>query len=127
LKTVDSDVLRKGDDAATTKFGCLIGLRLKADRADTCYCGQCPAALFNAFGFVQISDPFFRHNVANVLAIDHDGCDRHASLLANFNCIQSFDERRLATFGKGFKGLNYQLAARERRISTGLEIELSRR
>jgi hypothetical protein len=28
---------------------------------------QSPATLFNAFGFEQISNPFFRHNVANVL------------------------------------------------------------
>src|ERR1700722_15878453 len=122
---MDSNILRKGDDATMTKIGCLIGLCLKADRTDACYCSQSPAALFNAFGFVQISNPFFRHNVANVLAIDHDGCDRHARLLANFNCIQSFDEGRLATFGKGFKGLNHQLAARERRVSTGLEVEAS--
>src|SRR5258708_16247605 len=123
---MDSNILRKSDDAATTKFGCLIGFCLKADGTDACYCSQSPAALFNAFGFVQISNPLFRHNMANVLAIDHDGCDRHASLLANFNCIQSFDEGRLTTFGKGFKRLNHKLASREGWICIGLEVEPSR-
>src|ERR1700691_4041881 len=122
---MDSNILRKGDDAATTKIGCLTGLCLKADRTDACYRSQSPAALFNAFGFVQISNSFFRHNVADVLAIDHDGRDRHASLSANFDCIQSFDKSRLATFGKGLKRLNHQLAAWERRIGTGLEVEPS--
>jgi hypothetical protein len=51
----------------------LIGFCLKADRTDTCYRCQSPAALFNAFGFVQINNPFVCHNVANVLAIDPDG------------------------------------------------------
>src|ERR1700730_3200424 len=108
---MDSNILRKGDDATTAKFCGLISLCLEADRTDTCNCSQSPATLFDAFSFIQISNSFFRHNMADVLAIDHDGCDRHASFLADFHCIQSFDKSRLAAFGKGLKRLNHQLAS----------------
>jgi hypothetical protein len=52
--------------------------------------------------------------MADIIAIDHDRRDGHAGFLADFNCIQRFDECRNSTFGERLKGSRLQAFFRGR-------------
>lgn len=50
-----------------------------------------------------VRDTLFSHHMADTIAVDHDRRDGHAGFLADFNCIQRFDECWNSTFGECLK------------------------
>jgi len=70
-----------------------------------------------------VSDTLFSHHMADIFAIDHNRRDGHAGFLADFNCIQRFDECRNSTFGERLKGLDYKLSSAGVGTQVRFEIE----
>jgi hypothetical protein len=70
-----------------------------------------------------VSGTLFSHHMADIIAIDHNRRDGHAGFLADFNCIQRFDECRNSTFGERLKGLDYKLSSAGVGTQVRFEIE----
>ena len=70
-----------------------------------------------------VSGTLFSHHMADIIAIDHNRRDGHAGFLADFNCIQRFDECRNSTFGERLKGLDYKLSSAGIGTQVRFEIE----
>src|SRR5882762_3702326 len=106
-----SDIFRVGDHPLLSKRRSLRSDGLQADWTHSCHCCESAAALLLAFGLVEIRDAFFGYNMADVVAVDHDRRYWHSGLLANLHGVQSFNERRNATFLKSLYGLHHELSA----------------
>jgi hypothetical protein len=70
-----------------------------------------------------VSDTLFSHHMADIIAIDHERRDGHAGFLADFNCIQRFDECRNSTFGERLEGLDCKLSSAGVGTQVRFEIE----
>ena len=127
MESLHTYVLRVCNDPFATKLCCLGRLRFQADGTDACNGCQRSAALFNPLGFIKISDAFLSHDMAYIIAIDHDRRDGHASFLPNFNRIQRFDKGRNTTFRERLKSLDYKLSAASIRAWVRFQIEPRRR
>src|SRR5580692_4332212 len=106
---VNADIFRICDHSRPPKCGSLRSDCLQTDWTDSCHCGECAAAFFLPFRLVEVRDAFFGNHMTNVVAVDHDGGDWHSCLFANLHRVESFDERRNATFLKSRYGLHHEL------------------
>src|SRR5258708_2774964 len=107
---VYSDIFRIGDHSLRSKCDSLRSDCLQTDWTDSCDCGESAPSLLLPFGLVQIRDALFGYDVAHVIAVDHDGGDWHPCLLANLHRVESFNERRNASFLKRLYGLYHELS-----------------
>src|SRR5260370_37127696 len=110
FQATHSDIFRVGDHALLSKRQSLGSDGLQTDWADSCHCCESAAALLLAFGFVEIRDAFFGYYMADVVTVDHDRRYWHSGLFANLHRVESFNERRNATFLKGLYGLHHELS-----------------
>ena len=53
--------------AQACRFG---RLGLETDRTDACDCSQSAPPLFKTFSLVQVGNPFFRDDMAHIIAVD---------------------------------------------------------
>src|SRR5882762_8348531 len=110
LQAMYTDIFRIGDHPLLSKLRRFGRNCLQTDRAHSRHCCESAAALLLAFGFVEIRDAFFGDYMADVVAVDHDRRDWHSGLFANLHRVESFNERRNATFLKGLYGLHHELS-----------------
>src|SRR5258707_403398 len=110
LQAMHSDISGMGAPPFLPKPRRLGRICLQPDRAPSRHCCESAAALLLAFGFVEIRDAFFGYYMADVVAVDHDRRYWHSGLLANLHRVESFNERRNATFLKGLNGLHHELS-----------------
>src|SRR6202011_5609792 len=97
--------------------------RLQSNRAHSGDRRERATPFLLPFGFIEVSDTFFGHYVADVVTVDHDGGDRHSSLLPNLHGVESLDECRNTALLEGLHRLHYEFAAAHDRLFLGDEIE----
>ena len=75
-------------------------------------------ALLSVAAQQQVGDAFFRDDVADVVAVDHDRGQVEIQFLGQRDRVQFFDEQRNVLVAKGFSDLHDQLAAtaQQRRV-----------
>src|ERR1700728_2058470 len=106
-----ADVFRIGDDASPSKLRRLLRFRATADGTDAGYRCQRPATFLETLRLVEVRNPLLRDHVADVIAVDHHGGDRHARLLPNLHRIQRLDEHWCVSLRKSLDSLHHQFPA----------------
>src|SRR5258705_12835260 len=118
-----SDIFRICDNPPFSKLCSLSGICLYANRTHTRYRCKSATSFLLPFCFVEICDAFFGDDVTDVIAIDHDRGDWHSCLLANFHCVERFNERRNTTLLKRCHGLYHELSTANDWLVLGNQIE----
>src|ERR1700693_5337800 len=93
------------------------------DRANSCHCRECAAALLLPLSLVEVRDALLGYDMAYVVAVDHDGGYWHSCLLANMNRAQKLNKGRNATALKGLYGLHDELSTTNDRFVLRDQIE----
>src|ERR1700722_12196944 len=89
----------------------------------SCNRSQRSSSFFHSLRLVEICHPFFGHNMADIIAINHDRCNWHSSRLPDLQRVECIDKRGYSSLLICFRHLNDQLAPPHDRSSGSNQVQ----
>ncbi|RMQ67513.1 hypothetical protein ALP99_05716 [Pseudomonas syringae pv. tomato] len=106
--TPDTEVFGQRNQPLAAHARGVFRVMAQADHGHARHGGDHRLTLFQAARLVEVGDAFFGQQMGDVVAVDHDGCQRHAAFLRHFDRIKGFDEGRFAALLKRLDHLHHE-------------------
>ncbi|RMO74330.1 hypothetical protein ALQ36_05224 [Pseudomonas syringae pv. primulae] len=107
----DAEVFGQRNQPLAAHTGGVFRVMAQADHGHARHGSDHRLTLFQAACLVEVGDAFFGQQMGDVVAVDHDRCQRHAAFLRHFDRIERFDEGRFAALLKRLDHLHHEFFA----------------